>query len=160
MSARLKNAAGILRPGIRPARHRVSPIRGRGFTLIELLVAVAMISVLAAVAIPGYRQYVARGYRAQAKAALLQVALWMERAHTANGVYPEGDAAQAMLTSLAPQHYVLQLRASTASSYTVVAVRRGPMQGDICGDLTLTHTGVRGAEAHRVGNVARDCWGR
>ena len=50
-----------------------------GFTLIELIVAVLIVSILAAVAYPSYRDYVVRGKRAEGKTALLKAAQLQER---------------------------------------------------------------------------------
>ena len=132
----------------------------QGFSLIEMMIVLAIIAVLAAIAVPSYRQYLARGYRAEAKAALMQVVQWMERANTTNGEYPTGASTTVMLDSLKPKHYTLSLRDSTGTSFTVVATRASVMLGDACGDLTLTHTGIRGALSYSVSNVARECWGR
>ncbi len=46
----------------------------RGFTLIELMIAVAIVSILAAIAYPSYTSYVRKGKRATAQAALLDLA--------------------------------------------------------------------------------------
>ena len=42
----------------------------RGFTIIELLIVIVIVSILAALAIPSYRQYVMRTHRTVAKVAL------------------------------------------------------------------------------------------
>lgn len=46
----------------------------RGFTLIELMIAVAVVSILAAVAYPSYTSYIRKGKRATAQAALMDIA--------------------------------------------------------------------------------------
>jgi len=53
--------------------------RMSGFSLIELLVAVAIVAILAAVALPGYRDYVRRGKLAEAYTNLASQRVKMEQ---------------------------------------------------------------------------------
>jgi type IV pilus assembly protein PilE len=59
----------------------------RGFTLIELMVTVAIVAILAAIAYPSYTQYVIRGKRAAAKAAMMDIANREQQFLLANRVY-------------------------------------------------------------------------
>lgn len=134
----------------------------RGFTLIEMLIAVALVGILAAVALPSYDEYVRRGHRAEARAALLQAAQWMERAATATGAYPTIDAFNATaLTTVASGRYTIAVDPGrTDSSYSLTATAKNAQTGDRCGAFTLGHNGLRGANGKKANETGYEsnCW--
>eukprot|EP01136_Pigoraptor_vietnamica_P013455 Opistho-1_new@54474 len=93
----------------------------QGFTLIEVMIVVAVIGILSAIALPSYNEYVLRSHRANARAALLQAAQWLERAATAQGSYPAAAAIPAGVLAVEGGRYVVTLPVLTAGTYTLRA---------------------------------------
>lgn len=138
-----------------------------GFTLIELMITVAIIGILSAIAYPSYQEYVKRSNRAEAKAALLENAQFLERNYTESNVYNK-DSAGNNITSLpipsVPRGgtalYNVTATTLTASTYTLTAapVAGQRMAGDACGSFTLTHLGAKNLSGNTY--TVDQCWGR
>jgi len=153
----------------------VTAVRTRGFTLIEMMITVAIIAILAAVAYPAYTEQVAKGRRAEAKAVVLEATQWMERFYAENYRYDQNSAGtevtdEDLFPRRFPQSpktggasYNIELDNLAATTFTVIATRTGSMTGDKCGDLAMTHTGVKKIEnwgSQYAGEEAAvaDCW--
>ena len=130
----------------------------RGFTLIELMITVAIVAILSSIAYPSYKDYIARGRRAEAQSQLMQAAQWMERFYAENYAYDKNTAGVAVTdaalfaarssqspTSGTAAYTIAVATAGTGSTstYTVTATRAGTMVGDKCGNFQITSTGVR-----------------
>jgi type IV pilus assembly protein PilE len=132
----------------------------RGFTLVELMIVVAIIGILAAVALPSYQSYVERGDRASARSGVMEAQQFMERFYVANDSYStdRGGSAVALparITAIPTESpkYTIAVE-SAVNAYTLTA---SPIQvPGKCGNLTLTHTGVRGVSSGT--DSVSDCW--
>lgn len=139
-----------------------------GFTLIELMIVIAIVAILASIAYPAYQDQVRKSRRADCEGSLLGLSNALERYYTANNKFTgtslgtnPGDIfpAQCPIDGGTPT-YTLSVSAASNSAYTIQAapVAGGPQDGDKCGTLTLTSTGVKDVIGATTGLTAADCW--
>ena len=119
-----------------------------GFTLIEVMITVAIVGILAAVALPSYTQYIARGKRAEARAEILKAEGWLERFNAENNGYVTStnvinsgfDAQLASMPVSVKTNYTFTAVVTTAA-YTITATPAGSMAGDTCGTYNKSNVG-------------------
>jgi type IV pilus assembly protein PilE len=134
--------------------------RSRGITLIELMVVVVVISILAGIAYPSYRQYAVRSNRTEGKTAALQAAIVLEKCYTNNHTYEDCDIVDGATPT---GKYSLSLEVGADDDgregqvYLLTATPQGAQATDDagCGSLTLDHTGDRDVTGTKD---RRECW--
>lgn len=139
----------------------------RGFTLIELMITVAVVAILAAVALPSYRDYVLRGYLVSMTNDLVATRAKMEQFYQDNRTYVTSTAAPAPCTTTAPS-----ATATTKNPYTVlcsniqanpptyIVTATGAPGGVVDGfSYSIDQAGVQGSTMSTAwGGATYACW--
>jgi type IV pilus assembly protein PilE len=159
-------------PNASPARHSGAP-EPYGFSLIELLITIVILSILAAIAIPGYQSYVLKSHRTEAKTTLLDLASMEERFFSTSSTYstlPSDlgyGAALAFPFNSFSNYYLINVTttaavapsgaspAGTPATYTFTATAIGLQLNDAnCQSFTLLSNGTKTAAPDPNNN----CW--
>lgn len=150
-----------------------------GFTLVELVVAMVIAAILAAIAIPGYSNYVRKAHRTEAKSALLDLASLEERFFSTNNSYTAtptqlgytgtatpfavGTSGYYQITALTVVGATAPTTAipgGTPATYTITATAvstSDQFKDTSCRTFTVTSAGVQ-TSADSAGNPSTGCW--
>ncbi|OWW23007.1 type IV pilin protein [Noviherbaspirillum denitrificans] len=123
-----------------------NPKHRRGFTLIELMISMVIVTILAAVALPSYRNYVKRGKRAAAQAQMMDIANRQQQYFLDKRSYATKDELQSAGYSLPSEvsayySYDIAVPSSGTPAYTITFTPTGSQASD--GALTLNNAGVK-----------------
>lgn len=133
------------------SRRSPAQLRGLGacgFTLIELMIAVVIVAILAAVALPSYREQVRRSTRAEAQSYMMAVASRQQQFLTDTRAYA------ALLTTVgvavpanvdAAYTADLPTPGTSPPTFTLTLTPKGNQVGEACGTLSINHAGVKTA---------------
>jgi type IV pilus assembly protein PilE len=137
-----------------------TPSHARGFTLIEVMITVVIISILAAVAIPQYSDYVTRSRVPEATSALSSKAVQAEQYFQDNRTYAtSGSATNTACASdtTTSKYFTFACDSADKNGFVLKATGRSSMAGfsytvDQSGAKASTVTGVSGWSG------ATNCW--
>ena len=145
--------------------------RFSGFTLIELMIVVAIVGILATIAYPSYQDYVRRSARAEARAAMLNMAQLQERNFSDRGAYVAITTAQrndgwananwSGGSSYGERKYEIKVdvpfvdaNGNTQQFGIITMPASGLWSDPTCGNLTLDSAGAKTSSA----GTAANCW--
>lgn len=128
-----------------------------GFTLIEVMIVVGIVAILAAVAYPSYMDSVRKGWRAEARSALVQEMQQQERYFTQLGKYKStvfkadssdlGSAGKYVLTAVCDP-------SPCTGKLTLTATLKSPFSDPQVGNVSIDSTGVKSC----TGTELDRCW--
>ncbi len=136
--------------------------RFKGFSLIELMISVAIIGILAGIAYPSYSEYVLKGKRGDAKAALLSVQLAEEKYRANNIRYATFDELGMDLngpnvtgTNITQDgYYSVTVSGNTTTNYIITAAPNSPHADAYCTTFVINQDGIKTA----TGSDSAHCW--
>lgn len=126
-----------------------------GFSLLEVMIALLLVSLLLAMAVPGYQQYTLRVQRATAIEALLATAACQQSIYAESFHYD----TRRCLPALETNHYSFRLEPTDAASttvFTAIAIPLAAQLRDRCDELMLDQSGWRSISGPE--ELQRKCW--
>lgn len=128
--------------------------RPAGFTLIEVMVTVAIVAILAAVAVPQYRDYVSRGRIPDATSGLAAKQVQLEQYFQDNRTYVNAPACASDTTS--SKFFTFSCTSSSATAYVLAATGKSSMTGFT---YTVNQASAKATSAVPTGwTSSASCW--
>jgi type IV pilus assembly protein PilE len=138
--------------------------RSNGFTLIEVMIVVAIVAILAAVAIPSYRDYILRGQLVDGTTLLASYRANMERYYQDNRTYANVSAAivapcdgSVPVAQRTQGNFIVTCSAVAANTFTLLATGQGPV---LSFNYTVDQTGAQATPSVGASgwNTSTTCW--
>lgn len=157
---RKRNNTGRPFAAVRPLKPNHS-----GWTLAELLITLALMSVLAALALPTYQQQQRQARRTDGQAALLQLQVDQVRWRSSQERYAQSLTELGWVSDKSPQgHYQISITEASDEAYTAQATALGGQAADrTCNPLRLSWQGRATAlwgAGERADSDPDRCWRR
>ena len=144
----------------RPAAPPATPVRSRmgGFTLMELMIVVVIMAILAAIALPSYREYVLRSRLIDATKSLADFHVKMEQFYLDNRTYvgAGGGCGVPDPTATGNESFTIACTGATATAYLVTATGITAKAPGFTYTIDQANTQATGGTAW--GKTSTTCW--
>jgi type IV pilus assembly protein PilE len=119
-----------------------------GFTLVEIMIVIAIISILTAIAIPAYSQYLIKTRRADVQRILVVHAQSMERFYTTNGKYVSSGTDCGIEDPVNTAYYTFAVACNSEATFLITATPVVTKSQKDDGTQTLDNTGAQGGSVN------------
>lgn len=129
-----------------------------GFSLMELMIALVIISILIAMSLPVYSNYLVTARRFEAETGLIQLASALEKYNLLNNTYENATLEKLHISEIiANNQYQLQITSATSDNFSITAI---PLDHQAekdasCASLLLDSTGKK--QITGTGKIS-ECW--
>lgn len=128
--------------------------KNKGFTLVELMVTVMIVGLLASFALPTYRDYTKKARWAEARAALIQASMNMEREFSTNNIYSGATVGVTFPEKSESKNFTLSFEELEEHSFKIIATPS--VEDSECNVFSITQASEKGAS----GSLSTEkCWG-